>query len=95
MEQDRLAAIAPFDAQRFLASNGQDLEFFSKYRKTDEFLAYMQALLTQYPQLTSSVTIGQTLQGQSITGLKISGTPTTATKPAIVFNGGQHARECM
>lgn len=56
----------------------------------------MEAFLTQlhssYPDLTSLVNIGTTIEGRKITGIKISG-GTNTTKAKIVINGCQHARE--
>jgi murein tripeptide amidase MpaA len=94
VEQERLNAIPAFDATKFLASNAEDLSFFDKYRNAEEHLGFIQALNQMYPEKTKLFTIGKTLYGKSIMGIKITGKPSVnGTKPAIVFNSLQHARE--
>jgi len=49
-------------------------------------------LATTYPSLVTPFTLGTTVQGKKIQGIKITG-PTNAPKPSIFYNGCQHARE--
>jgi hypothetical protein len=84
-EQDNLSK---FDSY---TPNG-DVDFFEKYRTLDEFNKLLDDLNAKYPKLTSLFSIGKTLQGREIRGIKIASNQQVA-KPAMVFNGCQHARE--
>jgi len=64
-------------------------DFFSAYRSYEEFLQFMDDLAAQYP-FTQRITLGNTLQGRKIDGIRIT---TGKNQPVIFFNGGQHARE--
>lgn len=92
-ELSRQAKIPDFSIERFLSSNSvANDEFFHKYHKWSEVVDFMNALHQKYPTLTSIFSIGKTLNGRDILGIKITG-PNNGTKPAMVYNGGQHARE--
>jgi len=54
--------------------------------KLDEWIA-------AYPGLVSSVTVGTSLQGRIIRGIRISLAPSGAAVPAFLFDSCQHARE--
>ncbi len=59
----------------------------SIYQKLGDFEA-------AYPELVTSFSIGSSYEGREIRGLKISGTGgSKATRPAVLLNSGQHARE--
>ncbi len=53
---------------------------------------YMNELVTRYPTLASMVTIGSTLEGRTIWGLRVTN-DAIADKPAAVYFGAEHARE--
>jgi hypothetical protein len=77
---------------KFDSYNGNGDDFFQKYRTLDEYNKLLDDLHAAYPKITQLFSIGTTLLGRTIRGIKISGDPTQA-KPAMVFNGCQHARE--
>jgi murein tripeptide amidase MpaA len=70
----------------------KNVDFFANYRTNDEFEKFLNDLHAAYPKLTTLFTIGKTLMGRDIRGIKITSGDSNA-KPAMVFNGGQHARE--
>lgn len=70
--------------------------FFEKYQRLHDIYVFMEELVWRRPYLASLITIGTTHEGREIKGLVISTTPKNSTivsKPQIVYNGGQHARE--
>jgi len=66
--------------------------FFGQYRRYDEVMTFIDDLAAERPDLAEVVDLGDSLQGRAIRGLRITG-PGTETKPGLVFNGCQHARE--
>ncbi|KAL0481044.1 carboxypeptidase [Acrasis kona] len=93
-EQDRQNSLPEFTLNKFLASNDDGMEFFSKYRKPEEFDRFLTGLNQKFPKLTKLFSIGKTGQGKNINCLLISTSEgSNTTKPSIVYNGGQHARE--
>ena len=73
------------NAQAVWYDNYQNLT--SIYNKLDEFQ-------TNHPDLVSSFSIGNSYEGREIRGVRISGTGgTKATRPAVLLNSAQHARE--
>lgn len=66
----------------------------SRYHTYDEMYADLKALETQYPAIVSTFSIGKSLQGKEIWGVKISGSQTEDDqKPGIAYMGTHHARE--
>src|SRR5205814_3666495 len=45
------------------------------------------------PDLASKLTVGISTQGRTIYGMRISGPGAPGSKPAMIFDGCQHARE--
>jgi carboxypeptidase A4 len=75
-----------------LAAN--DTSFFTAYHTLPELEAYLTQLVQEYPGLAELVTIGKSVEGQDINGIRISADVGNAgQKPAIVYNGLVHARE--
>ena len=66
-------------------------EFFEDYHTYEEIKTFVDGLVALYPTLLTPISIGTTYEGRSIFGVRLHGR-NPATK-AIVFNGGQHARE--
>lgn len=64
---------------------------FEAYHRYDAIVAYMQDLASTYRDIASVIEIGSTYNGLTIYGLKISSGGTG--KPAILIDGGLHARE--
>jgi hypothetical protein len=74
-----------------------ELAWYQNYRTYDEFNARLGAMATLYPQMATTFTAGQTLQGRAMNGMVISGPSVpgnaAADRPQIFLHGGQHARE--
>jgi len=72
--------------------------YFLSYHEYGDFategtiLWYMNELVSRYPTLASLVEIGQTLEGRTIWGLRITNDAIT-DKPAVVYFSAEHARE--
>ncbi len=66
--------------------------WFDNYKTYAEINAYLDTLVALRPDLVTKFTVGQSLEGRTIYGVRVSGS-LTATRPGILFNGGQHARE--
>lgn len=65
--------------------------FFADFRTNDEINAWLDGLATAHPGLVSVFTIGTSLEGRPIRGVRITAAP--AGSPGVLFNGTQHARE--
>jgi len=78
-------------AENLKASASDD--FFSAYRKTSEVMNWINGLKTKYPSLITTSEIGKTVQGQSIVAVHLQSSKGSSTKPRIVYNSCQHARE--
>jgi murein tripeptide amidase MpaA len=70
-----------------------DVGWFEAYRTLDEIEARLAELAAQYPALARLETLGSSLEGRPIRGLRVSAPGATAQRGAFVVNGGQHARE--
>ena len=79
------------DAER--AGVGPRVSWFDDYKTFAEINAYIDTLVASYPALVTKLTIGTTLQGRTVYGMKITSSVGGGTKPAVMFNGCQHARE--
>jgi len=55
-------------------------------------LWYMNELVTRYPTLVTWTSVGTTVEGRTIWGLRVSG-PLSTDKAAVVYFGCEHARE--
>lgn len=89
---------ARIDAERAeLAAVGDErgLGFFSTYRDYAAFSAYIDGLVALYPDIATRVTVGMSLEGRSIFGVRLRapGAPNDPDRPAVLYNGCQHARE--
>ncbi len=69
--------------------------FFDNYHTYDEISAFVDGLVTLHPDMATRVTAGLSLQGRSIFGVRLRapGAPNDPNRAAVLFNGGQHARE--
>jgi len=66
--------------------------FFTVYRRTPEISAFVDELITLAPTVVTRVSVGTSVQGRTIFGVKITG-PGGGSKPKVVITGCQHARE--
>jgi len=78
--------------ERLSIQRAADDPFFSAFRTLDEFDSFLDTLAKQYPDLVTKITIGKTVEGRAINGIRITSNKNT-NKVGIVYNGGQHARE--
>ncbi len=70
-----------------------DPSWFLAYKDLAAVEARMSALAAQFPALATLSNIGTSFEGRPIKMLRITGPGSTATRPAMVINGTQHARE--
>jgi murein tripeptide amidase MpaA len=75
----------------------RDTAWFQTFRRLSEIDAKLTEYAGAFPTLVTSFNIGNSLQNRPINGIRITGpdAPTNprSTRPQLVFNGGQHARE--
>ena len=69
------------------------VDWFSDFKTYPQVNGYIDGLVALRPDLASKVTIGTTIQGRTIYGMRISGSAGPGSKPAVIFSGCQHARE--
>lgn len=69
----------------------RDITWFNDYKNYDAVNAKLTQMVADRPDLVSMYSIGTSLQGRQIYGIKITGPGTN--KPAIQLNGCHHARE--
>lgn len=67
--------------------------WFTTYHPYAEVSAYVDTLVALRPDLAARFTTGTSLQGRDIFGIRVTGAGGVAGKPALLFNGCQHARE--
>ncbi|MEO0483869.1 MAG: M14 family zinc carboxypeptidase [Planctomycetota bacterium] len=96
---DRLIALERASIEELRLLRG--LDWYDNYKTYPEFLAYADDLIarfgpagTENPGLLKKEIIGQSLEGRDLFALRVNAPGATPnTKPAMLFNGGQHARE--
>lgn len=66
---------------------------FDAYQNYTQVNASIDALAALRPDLAATFVVGQSLQNRAIRGIRITGAGGVAGKPAVLFNGCQHARE--
>ncbi|MFM7052713.1 MAG: M14 family zinc carboxypeptidase [Planctomycetota bacterium] len=83
---------ADFDARASRGDGGvAGGSFFADFRTLDETYAQLDAWIAARPDLVSAFTIGTSLEGRPIRGIRI--TKSAAGSPGVLFNATQHARE--
>ena len=79
------------------AASQEDDAWYATYHNLADINAYGLSLVNAHPTLASRVQAGTSLEGRPIWALKLSGPDAPgnprASRPQILFNGGQHARE--
>jgi murein tripeptide amidase MpaA len=92
-----VGALVRAEAARLAAPPTQggvaDESWFADFKSLDAINARLDALASLRPDIASVITIGQSLEGRPIRGLRISSLASGTLAPAIVFDGTQHARE--
>lgn len=83
---------ADFDARMNQGDGGvAGGDFFAAFRTIDEIYAKLDAWVAQRPDMVTPFTIGTSLEGRPIRGIRITKAP--AGSPGVLFNATQHARE--
>ena len=82
-ERQRLAAAPPTGAR--------DATWYEDFKTYDQIVEKLNAFVTDYPDLCTLFSIGQTLEGREIWALRITGSG--QAKPGVLYFGTQHARE--
>jgi murein tripeptide amidase MpaA len=89
---ENLQASIDAERQRIQQSNAvAGGAWFDDFKTYDQVNAYLDTLVALRPDIASVFTVGSSLQGRAIRGIRISGPG--AGKPGIIFDGTQHARE--
>ncbi|TDZ27542.1 Metallocarboxypeptidase A [Colletotrichum sidae] len=92
MHEDLGASITDESSFQVYAVGSANATWFNSYHAYADHLQFLRDLVASYPDHAEMVTSGQSLQGNTITGIRIFGT-SKGTKPAVVFHGTVHARE--
>ncbi|MHC5108456.1 MAG: M14 family metallopeptidase [Planctomycetota bacterium] len=66
--------------------------FFSDFRHYDAHVNYLADLADQYPDLAQMINLGESLEGQPIWAIRISGNG-EKDKPGVLYHACEHARE--
>lgn len=68
-----------------------------EYKNPEEIASLIERFADKFPEITSRVSIGKSLEGRDIWAIKISDNPEDheVSEPAILFNSMHHAREVM
>jgi predicted deacylase len=69
----------------------QGADFFDSYHTYDEYIAYIENLASEFPDLAQIIEFGESVQGRIIKGIRICSTP--ASMPAVFYHGVQHGNE--
>ncbi len=85
--------IANRNAERRTARATQPLgnAFYTDYRVISEYDAHIDQFLNDHSDIATGIVIGQSHEGRDIRGIVINAGG--GEKPAVLFNGTQHARE--
>ena len=81
--------MAEIKARRLL----RDITWFENYHTLAEINAYLDGLVAAFPNLVTKITIGTSVEGRPIHGMRITGPGAPPDRPVILFNACQHARE--
>ena len=89
------------DVQRLLEAERSRIDrdgiagvgFFEEYHQQDELFAFYEALEASRPDLVSSRSIGESIEGREIRAYTICGAADPASVPGIYIVAGAHARE--
>lgn len=78
------------DDESFIQSRISDTFGWNKYHQLDSIHNWMDSILEQYPNVTSSIFVGKSYENRDIRGVKIS---FKTGNPGVLIEGGIHARE--
>lgn len=94
-EKNRLEKLGWIEVSYPLSFSNKDFPAKdSEYHNYAELKQALTDLNLKFPQITKLFSIGKSLEGRDILGIRISGDLENAKdKPAVIFMGGHHARE--
>jgi hypothetical protein len=72
---------------------GGEEDWFANYKTYTQVNDHTDELVALRPDLATKLTIGTTIEGRTIYGLRITSAAGPKSKPAVLFSGCQHARE--
>lgn len=78
-------------AERARVAAPAEGNWYADFKDWDAINIKVDEIVASRPDLVTKLTLGQSLQGRDIVGMRISGPGTD--KPAVLFNAAQHARE--
>tara|TARA_B100001059_G_scaffold129544_1_gene129507 strand:- start:8937 stop:11207 length:2271 start_codon:yes stop_codon:yes gene_type:complete len=78
------------ERRKSMSLRGED--WYASYHTWEEINARLDQIEAAHPDIVEGLEIGTTIEGRIIQGVRI-GTGAAGTKPAVLFNGCQHARE--
>jgi len=81
------------DAEREGELEPADDEWFNDYKQYNEVVTYLTELTNLRPDLAEMINLGDSIHGRDIWAIHITGGDSNPTKPGILINGCQHARE--
>lgn len=79
----------------FVAPAGREDDWFTSFHDYAGITAFLDELAARRPDLVTKLTLGTSLEGRTISGLRITGAGGTSAKPALLFESCQHAREWL
>ena len=78
-------------------ASAHDDAWFSNYKQFADIISYFNSIAAMHPQIASMSDVGDSLLGNDIYSLTLTGPETpgnlVADRPVVLWNGGQHARE--
>lgn len=78
-------------------ASAHDDAWFSNYKQFADIISYFNTIAAMHPQIASMSDVGDSLLGNDIYSLTLTGPETpgnlVADRPVVLWNGGQHARE--
>jgi hypothetical protein len=95
LEADGFVVVAQRELQSMARSHEDAAE--RQYQTPASMEAKLRAFVAAHPNTTALTSIGKSVEGRDIWALEIARDPTkhSPAKPAVLFNGSQHAREVM
>jgi len=67
--------------------------WFEEYKTRDQIVTFFDELVAQRPDVITQELIGMSLEGREIYAYELTGPGGEPDRPALLFNGTQHARE--
>ncbi|KAH8904959.1 zinc carboxypeptidase [Coniochaeta sp. PMI_546] len=93
MHEDLGASIAEESNFHTYAAGSANSTWFNSYHAYADHVQFLKDLVALSPSNSETVTAGNSLNGNAITGIHFWGSSGKGVKPAIVFHGTVHARE--